>query len=57
MTKLFRVYLEKPELAGVALLILLTALFELVREALSCRPTTCVEYSGCSRKSASFRSV
>ncbi len=28
MTKLFRVYLEKPELAGVALLILLTALFE-----------------------------
>jgi simple sugar transport system permease protein len=28
MTNLFRVYLEKPELAGVALLILLTALFE-----------------------------
>src|SRR5258708_10432433 len=27
--KLFRVYLEKPELAGIALLVLLTAIFEI----------------------------
>ena len=57
MRNLFRIYLEKPELAGFALLILLAIVFDARSGAPSFLLTTFAECWACCRRSGWCRSA